>query len=61
MFGGLLGDSKELMIIMSAVSGILQLIPAFISIATIAQKKQNKELLEGALLSEAGGLAKFWP
>lgn len=61
LFGGLLGDSKELMIIMSAISGILQLVPTFISIATIAQKKQNKELMKGALLSEAGGLAKFWP
>jgi hypothetical protein len=58
---GLLGDSKEMMIIMSIISGILQVIPTFISIATAAQTRQNKKLMEGALLSEAGGLAKFWP
>jgi hypothetical protein len=61
LFGGLLGDSMTFMTIMSVISGILQVIPTFINIATIAQKKQNKELLKGALLSEAGGLAKFWP
>lgn len=61
LFGGLLGDSMTFMTIMSVISGILQLIPTFINIATIAQKKQNKEALKGALLSEAGGLAKFWP
>jgi hypothetical protein len=55
----LLGDSKELMIIMSVISGILQVVPTFIQLATLAQKKQNKELMKGALLSEAGGLAKF--
>lgn len=49
------------MTIMSVVSGLFQLIPTFINIATIAQKKQNKELLKGAVLSEASGLAKLWP
>ena len=61
MFGGLLGDSMGLMTIMSVISGILQVIPTFIQLATMAQKRQNKELTKGAILSEAGGLAKFWP
>lgn len=61
LFGGLLGNSMTFMTIMSVVSGLFQLIPTFINIATIAQKKQNKELLKGAVLSEASGLAKFWP
>ena len=59
MFGGLLGDSMGLMTIMSVISGILQVIPTFIQLATMAQKRQNKELTKGAILSEAGGLAKF--
>lgn len=61
LFGGLLGNSMTFMTIMSVVSGLFQLIPTFINIATIAQKKQNKELLKGAVLSEASGLAKLWP
>lgn len=61
LFGGLLGNSMTFMTIMSVISGLFQLIPTFINIATIAQKKQNKELLKGAVLSEASGLAKFWP
>ena len=61
IFGGLLGDSTEFMAIMSVISGILQVVPTFIHLATLAQQKQNKELTKGAILSEAGGLAKFWP
>ena len=61
LFGGLLGNSMTFMTIMSVVSGLFQLIPTFINIATIAQKRQNKELLKGAILSEASGLAKLWP
>ena len=59
MFGGLVDDSGTFMTILSIISGILQIIPTFIQIATLRQKKQNEELLEGAILSEANGLAKF--
>lgn len=61
MFGGLVDSSGTFMTILSSISGILQIIPTFIQIATLRQKKQNKELLKGAILSEASGLAKFWP
>ena len=59
--GGMLTKSTGLLVVFSALSGILQLIPTFINLATIAQKKQNKETKKGAIYSVAGGLAKIWP
>ena len=57
--GSMLTHSTGLLVVFSALSGILQLIPTFINLATIAQKKQNKETKKGAIYSVAGGLAKI--
>ena len=57
--GSMLTHSTGLLVVFSALSGILQLIPTFINLATIAQKKQNKETIKGAIYSVAGGLAKI--
>lgn len=59
--GGMLTKSTGLLFVFSALSGVLQLIPTFINLATLAQKKQNEETKKGALYSVAGGLAKIWP